>query len=91
MKILTLSCVLVYAILFASPPAHCHGLDSHAGHEDHCQGCQFTFASSAVYKKSSAPLPVYNEVDSAVARPEFHYTRTQDELLRNRAPPTLAS
>ena len=87
MKLLTLSCVLVYAFLFASPPLHCHGLEASAGHEDHCQGCQYTFKAPAVLDRSSAPNPLYEAVDTAIAGPEPGYSQTQDALHRNRAPP----
>ena len=87
MKLLTLSSVLVFAFLFTSPPHHCHGLEPDAANADHCQGCLFATASSAVLEKSSSTLPDYEFVGFVAGAPEPGYPRTQDAQHRNRAPP----
>lgn len=87
MKLLTLSCAVVFAVLFTSPPHDCDGLEDVAGHADHCQGCLFAAASPAVLEKLSSTLPHYEFVGPVAVAPEPGYPRMQAAQHRNRAPP----
>ena len=86
MKLLTLFSAVVLALLFTSPPHECTGLEN-AGHVDHCQGCLFAAASSAVLEKSSSALPDYEFVGPVAVASEPGYPRFQDAQHQNRAPP----
>lgn len=86
MKLLTLSCAVIFALLFTSPPHDCTGLET-AGHVDQCQGCLFTAASSAVLDKSSSTLPDYELVGLVAGVSEPGFPRIQDAHHQNRAPP----
>ncbi len=86
MKFLTLSCAVIFALLFASPPHDCTGLET-AGHVDHCQGCLFAAASSAVLEKSSSTFPDYEFVGPVAGVSEPGYFRFQYAHHQNRAPP----
>ncbi|MCY3772493.1 MAG: hypothetical protein OXG98_10805 [Gemmatimonadetes bacterium] len=87
MKLLTLSCVIAFAVFFTSPPHDCDELETDAGHVDHCQICLFATASSAVLEKSSPTLPDYDFVGPVAAASQPGYPRIQVEQHRNRAPP----
>ena len=87
MKLLSLSCILVYALLFASPPLHCHGLEASTGHEDHCQGCQYTFASSAVLDKSTVQVPSCDAFGPEVDGTGLCFSQSHTGILGSRAPP----
>lgn len=87
MKLLTLSCAVAFAVLFISPPHDCDGLENDAGHADHCQGCLFAAASSAVLEKPSSTLPYYEFVGPVAGAPAPGYPRMQAAHHRNRAPP----
>lgn len=87
MKLLTLSFILVFAFLFTSPPHHCHGLESDAANADHCQGCLFGTASSAVLVVSPSSLPDHAIVGVVAAAPETGYPQTRTAQHLNRAPP----
>ncbi len=87
MKLLTLSCAVVFAVLFTSPPHDCDGLEDVAGHADHCQGCLFAAVSPAVLEKPSSTLPHYEFVGPVAVAPEPGYPRMQAAQHRNRAPP----
>lgn len=87
MKLLTLSCAVVSALFFASPPHDCDELETDAGHSDHCQICLYATASSAVHEESPSPLPEYDVVGPAASASQPGYPRIQVEQHRNRAPP----
>lgn len=87
MKLLTLSCAVVIALIFTGPTHDCTGLENGAGHVDHCQGCLLSATSSAVIEKSSPPLPDFEFVGIVAGAPESGYPRIQVAQHRNRAPP----
>ena len=87
MKLLTLFSVLVFAFLFTSPPHHSHGLETDAAHVDHCQGCLFGAASSAVLEDSPPSLPDHAIVGFVAAAPETGHPQTRNAQHLNRAPP----
>ena len=87
MKLLTLSSVLVFAFLFTSPPHHSHGLETDAASADHCQGCLFSAAFSAVLVASPTALPDHAFVGFVAAAPETGYPQTRNAQHLNRAPP----
>ena len=88
MKLLTLSCAIIFALLFAGPSHDCTGLET-AGHVDHCQGCLFAAASYAVLEQSSSTRPVYEYVGLVAGASKPGYPRIQDAQHQNRAPPLL--
>ena len=87
MKLLTLSCAVLFALLFASAPHDCAELETSAAHVDHCQGCLFAASSYAVLEKSSSTLPDYEFVCPVAGEREPGYPRLQVAQYRNRAPP----
>lgn len=87
MKLLTLSCAVVFAVFFTSPPHDCDELETDAGHVEHCQICLCAAAFSAVLEDSSSPLPEYDVVGLAACASQPGYPRIQVEQHRNRAPP----
>lgn len=87
MKLLTLFFVLVFAFLFTSPPHHSHGPETDAANADHCQGCLFGAASSAVLVASPPSLPVHAFIGFVAAAPETGYPQARNAQHLNRAPP----
>ena len=87
MKLLTLFSVLVFAFLFTSPPHHSHGLETDAAHVDHCQGCLFGAASSAVLEEPLDSPPDHALVGFVAVAPETGYPQTRNAQHLNRAPP----
>ena len=87
MKLLTLSCAIVFAVFFTSPPHDCDELETDAGHVEHCQTCLCAAVFSAVLEKSSPTLPDYDIVGPAAGASQPGYPRIQTKQHRNRAPP----
>lgn len=87
MRLLTLSCAVVIALVFTGPTHDCTGLENDAGHADQCQVCLFAATFSAVLEKSSSPLPEFKFVGTVAGAPEPGHPRIQVAQHRNRAPP----
>ncbi|MCY3713274.1 MAG: hypothetical protein OXH02_08310 [Gemmatimonadetes bacterium] len=90
MKLFTLSLAVVFALFFTGPPHDCDELESdadHAGHADHCQGCLFATAFSAVLEKSSTTFPDYEFVGPAAGTSQPGHPRIEANQHRNRSPP----
>jgi len=81
----------MYALLTAGPVLHCHGLEEAPGHEDHCQGCQWTHFKSGAVDKINSTITVYIELGDANHKSTFYFPLTPDSVLHNRAPPSLFS
>lgn len=87
MKLLTLSCAVVFALLVTSPQHDCAELENAAGHVDQCQACLLAAMPYAVLEKSSVILPDFEFVGPVAVAPEPGYPRIQVAQHRNRAPP----
>ena len=87
MKFLTLSCAVLFALLFTGPPHGCAGLENAAGHAEHGPGCLFAPAYPAVMEKLPSILPDYGFVGPVPGAPEPGYPRTLAAQHTNRAPP----